>query len=126
MQDLVDAADGRLKIIEADAMDVDIVALADAPRRVIKTLPYNVGNADVIALAETGRRFRELHLDVSEGSRRENCCLTFYIAIRTPQYRHTLAGGRLSVIRYPAPRLHACTENHLSGDQAATTSEAFG
>lgn len=34
---------GRLEVIEADALAVDIAALGIAPRRIIANLPYNVG-----------------------------------------------------------------------------------
>jgi 16S rRNA (adenine1518-N6/adenine1519-N6)-dimethyltransferase len=33
---------GRLKIIEADALEVDVHALGEAPRRIVANLPYNV------------------------------------------------------------------------------------
>ncbi|HYH20664.1 MAG TPA: 16S rRNA (adenine(1518)-N(6)/adenine(1519)-N(6))-dimethyltransferase RsmA [Azospirillum sp.] len=42
LQDLVQAANGRLAIIEADALDVDPVDLAPAPRAIAANLPYNV------------------------------------------------------------------------------------
>lgn len=42
LQDLVQAANGRLTIIEADALDVDPVDLAPAPRAIAANLPYNV------------------------------------------------------------------------------------
>jgi len=42
LQDLVEAAHGRLTIIEADALDVDPVDLAPAPRAIAANLPYNV------------------------------------------------------------------------------------
>ncbi|HEY0837897.1 MAG TPA: 16S rRNA (adenine(1518)-N(6)/adenine(1519)-N(6))-dimethyltransferase RsmA [Azospirillum sp.] len=42
LQDLVEAANGRLTIIEADALDVDPVELAPAPRAITANLPYNV------------------------------------------------------------------------------------
>jgi 16S rRNA (adenine1518-N6/adenine1519-N6)-dimethyltransferase len=36
------ASDERLEILQADARDVDIGALGDAPRRIVANLPYNV------------------------------------------------------------------------------------
>jgi 16S rRNA (adenine1518-N6/adenine1519-N6)-dimethyltransferase len=33
---------GRLEIVEADALEVDIAALGEAPRRIVANLPYNV------------------------------------------------------------------------------------
>jgi len=42
---LVEAADGRLKIIDGDALELDATQLAPAPRRIIANLPYNVSTA---------------------------------------------------------------------------------
>lgn len=42
LQDVVEASRGRLRIIEADALDVDPVDLTPAPRAVVANLPYNV------------------------------------------------------------------------------------
>jgi 16S rRNA (adenine1518-N6/adenine1519-N6)-dimethyltransferase len=40
---LVDAAEGRLEVIEADAMDVNPAELgADGPRQIVANLPYNI------------------------------------------------------------------------------------
>ena len=44
--ELVDAADGRLQVVEADALDVDIAEVAEgAPLSIVANLPYNVGTA---------------------------------------------------------------------------------
>ena len=48
LADLAEAAPGRLTVVEADALDVDERALADAiepgaPVRIVANLPYNVG-----------------------------------------------------------------------------------
>lgn len=42
LRELQDAADGRLEIVEADALRIDVSALGPAPRRVVANLPYNV------------------------------------------------------------------------------------
>ncbi|PWC53142.1 16S rRNA (adenine(1518)-N(6)/adenine(1519)-N(6))-dimethyltransferase RsmA [Azospirillum sp. TSO22-1] len=42
LQDVVQAADGRLRIVEADALEVDPAALTEAPRAIVANLPYNV------------------------------------------------------------------------------------
>ncbi|MFD1627908.1 16S rRNA (adenine(1518)-N(6)/adenine(1519)-N(6))-dimethyltransferase RsmA [Azospirillum griseum] len=42
LQDVVDAAQGRLSIVEADALTVDPETLAPAPRAIVANLPYNV------------------------------------------------------------------------------------
>ncbi|HEX5777158.1 MAG TPA: 16S rRNA (adenine(1518)-N(6)/adenine(1519)-N(6))-dimethyltransferase RsmA [Caulobacteraceae bacterium] len=43
LQELADAAEGRLTIVEADALAVDEAALAGGPAHVVSNLPYNVG-----------------------------------------------------------------------------------
>ena len=40
--ELQQAADGRLDIIEADALAIDIAGLGPPPRRIVANLPYNV------------------------------------------------------------------------------------
>jgi 16S rRNA (adenine1518-N6/adenine1519-N6)-dimethyltransferase len=40
--ELQQAADGRLDIIEADALAIDITSLGPPPRRIVANLPYNV------------------------------------------------------------------------------------
>ncbi|WP_431859625.1 16S rRNA (adenine(1518)-N(6)/adenine(1519)-N(6))-dimethyltransferase RsmA [Azospirillum sp.] len=42
LQDVVQAAEGRLRIVEADALEVDPAALTEAPRAIVANLPYNV------------------------------------------------------------------------------------
>jgi len=43
LEELAAAYPGRLRIIEADALETDSAALAPAPRRIAANLPYNVG-----------------------------------------------------------------------------------
>ncbi|MBP2294426.1 16S rRNA (adenine(1518)-N(6)/adenine(1519)-N(6))-dimethyltransferase RsmA [Azospirillum rugosum] len=42
LQDVVQAANGRLAIVEGDALEVDPIAIAPAPRAIVANLPYNV------------------------------------------------------------------------------------
>jgi 16S rRNA (adenine1518-N6/adenine1519-N6)-dimethyltransferase len=42
LQSLVAASDGRLELIEADALALNVAALARAPRAIVANLPYNV------------------------------------------------------------------------------------
>jgi 16S rRNA (adenine1518-N6/adenine1519-N6)-dimethyltransferase len=42
LQALVEAADGRLRVVEADALSVDMATLAEAPRVIVANLPYNI------------------------------------------------------------------------------------
>jgi 16S rRNA (adenine1518-N6/adenine1519-N6)-dimethyltransferase len=43
LAELVDAAAGRLEVIEDDALTLDLTTLACAPRAIVANLPYNVG-----------------------------------------------------------------------------------
>ena len=43
LDELAAASDGRLTIIEADALDVDETLLTSAPASIVANLPYNVG-----------------------------------------------------------------------------------
>ena len=45
LQELQAAAGGRLQIIEADALRIDLTGLGPPPRRVVANLPYNVSTA---------------------------------------------------------------------------------
>jgi 16S rRNA (adenine1518-N6/adenine1519-N6)-dimethyltransferase len=45
LQDLQDAAPGRLDLLEADALEVDVAGLGSPPRRIVANLPYNVSTA---------------------------------------------------------------------------------
>lgn len=49
LQELVAAADGRLELIEADALDVDVSQVAGGDKiSIVANLPYNVGTALLI------------------------------------------------------------------------------
>lgn len=49
LQDIADVAEGRLNILEADALKVDLAGLSDVrPLRICANLPYNVGTKLVI------------------------------------------------------------------------------
>jgi 16S rRNA (adenine1518-N6/adenine1519-N6)-dimethyltransferase len=45
LKELQAVADGRLEIVEADALKVDLAALGPPPRRIVANLPYNVSTA---------------------------------------------------------------------------------
>lgn len=45
LAELVEAADGRLTIIEGDAMQIDAAAVAGAGAHIVANLPYNIGTA---------------------------------------------------------------------------------
>ncbi len=44
LQPLVEQSAGRLRIIEADALEIDPIELTPAPRAIIANLPYNIGS----------------------------------------------------------------------------------
>lgn len=50
--ELADAAAGRLRVVEADALTVDVTALAPAPRMLVANLPYNVATPLLIGWLE--------------------------------------------------------------------------
>jgi 16S rRNA (adenine1518-N6/adenine1519-N6)-dimethyltransferase len=43
LADLIDIADGRLELIEGDALKTDMLKLAKWPRAIVANLPYNIG-----------------------------------------------------------------------------------
>ena len=43
LAELEAAAEGRLRVVEADALETDGTALLPAPRAIVANLPYNVG-----------------------------------------------------------------------------------
>ena len=43
LQDIVDLSQGRLRVIEGDAQQIDLVALDSSPKKIVANLPYNIG-----------------------------------------------------------------------------------
>ncbi len=43
LSSLVDAASGRLTLVEGDALAMNLTTLGPAPRRIVANLPYNIG-----------------------------------------------------------------------------------
>ncbi|MDE1146362.1 MAG: 16S rRNA (adenine(1518)-N(6)/adenine(1519)-N(6))-dimethyltransferase RsmA [Azospirillaceae bacterium] len=62
LADVVEAAAGRLSIVEADALAVDMTTLAPAPRAIVANLPYNVGTPMLIGWLKQIQEFRSLTL----------------------------------------------------------------
>ena len=67
LEELAAAADGRLAVVEADALDVDEAALLaerapDLPARIVANLPYNVSVPLLIKWLRQGGRFESLTL----------------------------------------------------------------
>ncbi len=44
IRELADEARGRLRVIEADALGLDLVPLVPAPRQIVANLPYNIAS----------------------------------------------------------------------------------
>jgi len=87
LADLVEASDGRLRLIEGDALEVDPEAIAPAPRAIVANLPYNVATPLLIGWLKRIEQFRSLTLMFQ----RE-------VADRLSAKPGTKAYGRLSVI----------------------------
>ena len=87
LADLVEASEGRLRLIEFDALEVDPEAIAPAPRAIVANLPYNVATPLLIGWLKRIEQFRSLTLMFQ----RE-------VADRLSAKPGTKAYGRLSVI----------------------------
>ncbi|WP_158044547.1 16S rRNA (adenine(1518)-N(6)/adenine(1519)-N(6))-dimethyltransferase RsmA [Skermanella pratensis] len=62
LADLVEAAEGRLRLVEGDALEADVEALAPAPRAIVANLPYNVATPLLIGWLRRIEQFRSLTL----------------------------------------------------------------
>jgi len=62
LAELAAAYPGRLEIIEADALETDVTALAPAPRRIVANLPYNVATPLLLGWLRHVRDFEGLTL----------------------------------------------------------------
>ncbi|HYI70874.1 MAG TPA: 16S rRNA (adenine(1518)-N(6)/adenine(1519)-N(6))-dimethyltransferase RsmA [Skermanella sp.] len=62
LADLVEASEGRLRLIEGDALEVDPEAIAPAPRAIVANLPYNVATPLLIGWLKRIEQFRSLTL----------------------------------------------------------------
>jgi 16S rRNA (adenine1518-N6/adenine1519-N6)-dimethyltransferase len=86
LQDLA-ATDGRLTIIAADALTIDLTALAPAPRAIVANLPYNIATPLLIGWLKQRGAFDSLTLMFQ----RE-------VALRLVSPPRNKAYGRLSVM----------------------------
>lgn len=62
LQPLVEAAQGRLALVSADALKTNMEALGPAPRRIVANLPYNVGTPLLISWLRQAHLFTEMTL----------------------------------------------------------------
>ncbi len=62
LQSLVAASDGRLHLIEGDAMEADIIALTQNPRAIVANLPYNIATPLLIGWLRRATEFKSMTL----------------------------------------------------------------
>jgi 16S rRNA (adenine1518-N6/adenine1519-N6)-dimethyltransferase len=62
IEELAATANGRLRVIEADALTVDCATLVPAPRQVIANLPYNVASPLLVGWLRQASAFERLTL----------------------------------------------------------------
>jgi 16S rRNA (adenine1518-N6/adenine1519-N6)-dimethyltransferase len=62
LQPLVDASEGRLQLIEGDALKTDLLQLCNKPRSIVANLPYNIGTELLINWLHQATEFTEMIL----------------------------------------------------------------
>ncbi|HVY14215.1 MAG TPA: 16S rRNA (adenine(1518)-N(6)/adenine(1519)-N(6))-dimethyltransferase RsmA [Rhodopila sp.] len=87
IQELAETADGRLRVIEADALRIDCASLTPAPRQIIANLPYNVASPLLVGWLRRAAAFERLTLMFQQEVAERICA--------TPA---SAAYGRLSVL----------------------------
>lgn len=87
LQPLIDASEGRLQLVEGDALKVDPIGLAPAPRAVIANLPYNVGTELLISWLHSPNAYTQFILMFQKE-----------VAERIVAKKNTKAYGRLAVL----------------------------
>lgn len=87
LQPLIDLSEGKLEIIEGDALKTNPLDLAPAPRAIIANLPYNVGTELLINWLHTPNEYTQFILMFQ----RE-------VAERIVAKKNTKAYGRLAVL----------------------------
>ena len=87
LADLAAEDPGRLRLVQADALALDLAALVPAPRQVVANLPYNVGSPLLVGLLRQAASWERLTLMFQQEVAERICA-----APDTPAY------GRLSVL----------------------------
>lgn len=87
MRELAEAFPDRLRVIEADALALDLPALVPAPRRIVANLPYNAATPMLVAWLRRAREFESMTLMFQQE-----------VAERICAPPGTAAYGRLSVL----------------------------
>ena len=87
LEELRDHAQGRLRIVEGDALAIDVTTLCDAPRAIVANLPYNISTALLLGWLARIEQFESLTLMFQKE-----------VADRLAARPGTKAYGRLSVV----------------------------
>jgi 16S rRNA (adenine1518-N6/adenine1519-N6)-dimethyltransferase len=87
LAELAAAYPGRLEIVEADALEVDVRSLAPAPRKIVANLPYNVATPLLLRWLRAAPDFARLVLMFQKE-----------VADRLAARAGTAAYGRLSIM----------------------------
>jgi 16S rRNA (adenine1518-N6/adenine1519-N6)-dimethyltransferase len=87
VSELAGTAGGRLRVIEGDALSMDVTALVPAPRQIIANLPYNVASPLLVGWLRQAASFERLTLMFQQEVAERICA-----AVDTAAY------GRLSVL----------------------------
>jgi 16S rRNA (adenine1518-N6/adenine1519-N6)-dimethyltransferase len=97
LRELQAAADGRLDLVEGDALKIDLATLGPAPRRIVANLPYNVSTALLVGWLHQADQIADMVLMFQK-----EVVDRLAAAPRSKDY------GRLSVIAQ-----HVCTVQRL-------------
>jgi 16S rRNA (adenine1518-N6/adenine1519-N6)-dimethyltransferase len=62
IEDLASHYDGRLKVVAADALEVDLAELTPGPKKIVANLPYNVATPLLIGWLHQARQYESLTL----------------------------------------------------------------
>ena len=87
MNELAETANGRLRVIEGDALSVDMASLVPAPRQIVANLPYNIASPLLVQWLRNASSFERLTLMFQQEVAERICADT-----------DTAAYGRLSVL----------------------------
>jgi 16S rRNA (adenine1518-N6/adenine1519-N6)-dimethyltransferase len=87
LEELAAYAQGRLRILAADARALDLAALVPPPRQIIANLPYNIGTSLLIGWLHQADAFEQMTLMFQEE-----------VAQRITATPNSAAYGRLSVL----------------------------
>jgi 16S rRNA (adenine1518-N6/adenine1519-N6)-dimethyltransferase len=97
LRDLQEAAGGRLDVLEADALEVDLAGLGLPPRRIVANLPYNVSTALLVRWLHQAGQIADMVLMFQKE-----------VADRLAAMPRSKDYGRLSVLAQ-----HVCTVQRL-------------